>query len=69
MKQKLRKNYPYGKKNLEDIPIGAKVSLVAGQDIIPGTFHSIEDGNVILSYGRIAYRRIAISDIRSFALV
>lgn len=68
--RKLLRNFPYGKKDLKEVAQGSRVSLVFNDSIETGTFHSVDDKTVTLSYGQgIALKSYPLEDLRSFALI
>lgn len=68
--EKLRKNFPYGKKDLVKVAKGARISIVYDDSIDTGTFHSVDDENVVLSYAQgTVTKSFPLHNLRSFALI
>lgn len=66
----LKRNFPYGKKDLTRVKKGTRISLVYNDSIEEGFFHSVEGDTVKLSYaGGWAVKGFPLDGLRSFAIL
>lgn len=66
----LRRNFPYGKKDLKRVPKGTRISLVYNDSVEEGCFLAVDDDSVTLSYAcGWAVKIFPLEGLRSFALL